>query len=76
MRSSWVGLRASDFTLFVLVDDDEKLLQVGRPDPASGLPPLRERQQNYRIVAQSKYARAADELAMNSSDGTSPAGAA
>lgn len=52
------------FDTFVLVDDDGKLLARGTPsDGPAGLPSLRERQMNYRIVEGSKYARAADEIA-------------
>lgn len=52
------------FDTFVLVDDAGKLLATGKPsDGPAGLPNLRERQMNYRIVKGSKYAKAADELA-------------
>lgn len=56
----WVPNESYD--TFVLVDDDGKLLAKGKPTPG-GLPPLRERQMNYRLVQGSKYARAADLLA-------------
>lgn len=52
------------FDTFVLVDDDGNLLARGTPsDGPAGLPPLRERQMNYRIVQGSKYARVADDIA-------------
>jgi hypothetical protein len=52
------------YDTFVLVDDDGNLLARGKPlDGPAGLPPLRERQMNYRIVQGSKYARAADDIA-------------
>jgi len=51
----------SSYTTFVLVDDDGKLLATGAP--TGDLPPLRERQMNYRLVIGSKYARAADAIA-------------
>jgi hypothetical protein len=51
----------SSYTTFVLVDDDGNLLTKGTP--GGELPPLRERQMNYRLVAGSKYARAADSIA-------------
>jgi hypothetical protein len=54
------------FDMFVLVDDEGRLLATGKPsDGPSGLPSLRERQMNYRIVKGSKYAKAADEIASN-----------
>mmetsp|Transcript_20152 Transcript_20152/g.29921 ORF Transcript_20152/g.29921 Transcript_20152/m.29921 type:complete len:264 (-) Transcript_20152:256-1047(-) len=49
------------FDSFVLVDDAGKFLNKGAP--AGGLPPLRERMTNYRIVANSKYAIEAEKLA-------------
>ena len=49
------------FDTFVLVDDDGKKLAHGKP--TGRLPSLRERQVNYKIVAGSKYAIAADEIA-------------
>lgn len=53
-----------DFDTFVLVDDDGKLLAKGKPsDGPDGLPPLRERQMNYKVVAGSKYAKEADSIA-------------
>lgn len=57
----WVPTTA--FDRFVLVDDDGNLLAEGRPQ--GRLPPLRERQQNYQMVAGSKYAAAAVALAAN-----------
>jgi hypothetical protein len=51
------------FDTFVLVDDDGKLLAKGKP--IEGIPALRIRQMNYRIVAGSKYAREADKIANN-----------
>jgi hypothetical protein len=54
------------FDTFVLVADDGSLLAQGTPsDGPAGLPSLRERQMNYRIVQGSKYARAADSIASN-----------
>ena len=49
------------FDSFVLVDDDGKKLAQGKP--TGRLPSLRERQVNYKIVAGSKYAIAADKVA-------------
>jgi hypothetical protein len=49
------------YDTFVLVDDDGKLLAKGKPTVS--LPPLGERQMNYRICAGSKYSREADRLA-------------
>jgi hypothetical protein len=51
------------YDTFVLVDDSGKLLAKGKP--SEGLPPLREREMNYNIVAGSKYAREADRIARN-----------
>lgn len=52
------------YDTFVLVDDDGNLLARGTPaDGPAGLPALRERQMNYRIVEGSKYARAANDIA-------------
>mmetsp|Transcript_24404 Transcript_24404/g.57254 ORF Transcript_24404/g.57254 Transcript_24404/m.57254 type:complete len:288 (-) Transcript_24404:133-996(-) len=52
---------------FVLVDDDGNLLARGTPsDGPGGLPPLRERVQNYRIMEGSKYSRVADAIAAES----------
>jgi hypothetical protein len=51
----------NSYRTFVLVDDDGKLLQHGTP--SGDLPPLRDRQLNYRLVMGSKYAIAADSLA-------------
>jgi hypothetical protein len=45
------------------VDDDGNLLAQGTP--SEGLPSLREREMNYKIVAGSKYAKAADLIARN-----------
>ena len=49
------------FDTFVLVDDDGKELAQGKP--TGRLPSLRERQVNYKIVAGSKYASVADNIA-------------
>lgn len=49
------------FDMFVLVDDDGKELAQGKP--MGQLPSLRERMVNYKIVAGSKYATAADNIA-------------
>lgn len=58
----------ADYDTFVLVDDDGNLLARGTPsDGPTGLPPLRERVQNYRIVQGSKYARAVDAIASGTS---------
>ena len=51
---------------FVLVDDDGKLLAHGKPSSLEGLPPLRERQMNYKLVEGSKYATVANRLASSS----------
>lgn len=59
----WVPVDAYD--TFVLVDDDGQLLAQGKPSYSEELPPLRERQLNYRLVAGSKYAREADRIARN-----------
>ena len=54
----------ADYDTFVLVDDDGKLLARGTPsDGPEGLPALRERQMNYKIMSGSKYSTAADEIA-------------
>jgi len=50
-----------DFKSFVLVDDEGNWLNQGTP--TGTLPPLRERQMNYQVVAGSKYATAAEALA-------------
>ena len=56
-----------EFDTFVLVDDDGNLLARGTPsDGPGGLPPLRERVQNYRIMEGSKYSRVADVIAAES----------
>jgi len=49
------------FDTFVLVDDEGKNLAQGTP--SGDLPSLRERQVNYKIVAGSKYAVVADQIA-------------
>ena len=52
------------YDTFVLVGDDGGLLARGTPvDGPAGLPALRERQMNYRIVQGSKHACAADDIA-------------
>jgi hypothetical protein len=56
----WVPLPS--FDEFVLVDDDGQLLAHGS-NLLPPLPPLRERQMNYRLVQGSKYAREADRIA-------------
>ena len=57
-----------NFDTFVLVDDDGNLLAQGKPsDGPAGLPSMRERQYNYQICAGSKYAKAAEEIARQSS---------
>jgi hypothetical protein len=53
-----------NYDTFVLVDDDGKLLAKGKPsDGPEGLPALRERVSNYRLVQGSKYAAVADKIA-------------
>lgn len=49
------------FDIFVLVDDDGKELAHGKP--TGKLPSLQERVVNYKVVAGSKYAVAADKIA-------------
>lgn len=56
----WAPGADGDFATLVLVDDGGELLAQGRP--TGQLPPLRERQANYRVVQGSKYARVADAL--------------
>jgi hypothetical protein len=58
-NSQKVWVPNEEFDTFVLVDDDGNLL-------AGGLPPLRERVQNYRIMEGSKYSRVADAIAAES----------
>ena len=53
------------YDMFVLVDDDGKLLARG--EPTGTLPNLRERQMNYQITKGSKYATVADSLAAKNS---------
>ncbi|KAL7442447.1 hypothetical protein ACHAXH_009229 [Discostella pseudostelligera] len=54
----------ADYDTFVLVDDDGKLLAVGKPSDGPGaLPPRRERERNYQIMRGSKYATVAESLA-------------
>ena len=50
------------YTMLYQTLSDGNFLAEGKPLPG-GLPPLRERQMNYRIVQGSKYARVADERA-------------
>jgi hypothetical protein len=57
-----------DFTSFVLVDDNGELLAHGHP--TGSLPSIHERMQNYALVAGSKYAVAADQLAAEASNKT------
>jgi len=52
-----------NFDTFVLVDDEGKLLAQGKPSSMEGLPAMRERQMNYKIVKGSKYAKEAEKLA-------------
>lgn len=60
----WVPNQLYD--TFVLVDDAGKLLAQGKPsDGPDALPHLRERMMNYKIMSGSKYALAADEIALN-----------
>ena len=58
-----VWVPTPEFDTFVVVDDEGKLLAQGTPLPGSGLPPLRERMMNYKLVQGSKYAKAADSIA-------------
>ena len=46
--------RPPQFTAFVIVDDEGKLLNRGTP--SGSLPALAERQRNYRLTQGSKYA--------------------
>ena len=48
------------FSTLVLVDDEGELLATGTP--TGKVPPLRERQANYKLVQGSKYAREAERL--------------
>lgn len=50
-----------DYSRFVLVDDDGRLLATGAP--TGRLPALSQRQANFELVAGSKYAVAASQLA-------------
>jgi len=52
------------FSTFVLVDDDGELLASG--SPTGQLPHPMERQANFKLVAGSKYARAAEKLGAES----------
>lgn len=52
------------FDMFVLVDDDGKLLAKGKV--YGNLPDMRQRQMNYQLVRGSKYAKVAEELASHS----------
>jgi len=54
-----------DFTQFVLVDDEGRLLKQGRP--TGNLPHLGARRGNYQLVVGGKYATAADALAAGGS---------
>jgi hypothetical protein len=58
-----VWVPSSPWDEFVLVDDDGRLLAHGS-NLLPPLPPLRERQMNYRLVQGSKYAREADRIAL------------
>lgn len=58
----WVPTK--NFDTFVLVDDSGKLLAKGTP--VSGLPHINERQRNYLLVKDSKYAKEADAIAAES----------
>ena len=57
-----------DFDSFVLVDDDGKLLAVGKPENDGTLPSRRERERNWSIVQGGKYATVAREMAANSTN--------
>ena len=52
------------FSTFVLVDDDGELLASG--SPTGQLPRPIERQANFKLVAGSKYAHAAEKLGAES----------
>ena len=60
-----VWVPTDNFDTFVLVDDEGHLLAKGTPSSMEGLPPLSERQMNYKLVEGSKYAKEADRLASN-----------
>jgi len=51
------------YDTFVLIDDDGNELAKGKP--VDGLPTIRERKLNYKLVQGSKYARAAEAIASN-----------
>lgn len=61
-----VWVPTAKFDTFVLVDDDGKLLAVGKPRDDGTLPSRREREKNWSIVQGGKYATVAKEMAMNS----------
>ena len=56
------------FDIFVLVDDEGKELAHGKP--TGRLPSLQERQVNYKVVAGSKYAVAAEKIARGETSST------
>jgi hypothetical protein len=47
---------------FILVNDDGQLLAHGKPNAGSGLPSLYDRQKNYQLVQNSKYAVVVDRI--------------
>jgi hypothetical protein len=53
------------YTAFCLVDDEGKLLAKGTPSPSVGLPAMKERQLNYKIVEGSKYSVEVDKISRN-----------
>jgi len=57
-----------NYDTFVLVDDDGKLLAVGRPEDDGTLPSRREREMNWDIVRGGKYATVAKEMAAKSTN--------
>ena len=59
----WCPTVEPAYATFVLVDDAGQELVRGTPQPHTSLPPLRERQRNYAIVAGSKYATVAEQIA-------------
>merc|ERR1711906_27954 len=59
----WCPTVEPEYDTFVLVDDAGHELVRGTPQPQTSLPPLRERQRNYSIVAGSKYATVAEQIA-------------
>jgi hypothetical protein len=63
-----VWVPTAQFDTFVLVDDDGKLLAVGKPEDDGTLPSRRERERNWSLVQGGKYAAVAKEMALNSTN--------